>query len=331
MRRRPLRVRVSGRRLEVDCKRKAARGSSGRASMGGGPTNRRKSARAARTWAKRCAGAVSIVTVAEGSRKPAFPEPVPDPQEEKTRPWPGDRGASSQKRPSSKRRGSERRCPETRGPASRGRTPARHHSGGRPAEPTLNGCFLDSYDGDQAAAGPGRPAPLRAAPVGRRRVRGGDDHPPGRDARGRRRGRGPGTPAPSVAGLGPELILDVSNLLPFDFLRNGDRLGRAVVKLRRADGAVGTGFLVAPDVLLTNHHVLPGPGDRRPPPRPWPTSSRARPTTRPAGRRPCRCGPDACSSPTPTSTSASAGSRALSTSAPCRSTATAWAWPGASR
>lgn len=55
----------------------------------------------------------------------------------------------------------------------------------------------------------------------------------------------------------PELILGESNLLPFHFLRAGDRAGRAVVKIRRGDGACGTGFLVAPDVLLTNHHVLP--------------------------------------------------------------------------
>jgi Trypsin-like peptidase domain len=55
-----------------------------------------------------------------------------------------------------------------------------------------------------------------------------------------------------------ELILDESaTLLPFHFLRTGDRLGRAVVKLLRSDGAGGTGFLVAPGILLTNHHVLP--------------------------------------------------------------------------
>ncbi|WZO98507.1 serine protease [Isosphaeraceae bacterium EP7] len=54
-----------------------------------------------------------------------------------------------------------------------------------------------------------------------------------------------------------ELIIDTSNLVPFDFLRQGDRVGRAVVKLEREDGATGTGFLVAPDILLTNHHVLP--------------------------------------------------------------------------
>jgi hypothetical protein len=57
---------------------------------------------------------------------------------------------------------------------------------------------------------------------------------------------------------GLELVLDANNLLPFHFLRTGDRLGRAVVKLERADHGAGTGFLVAPNLLLTNHHVLPG-------------------------------------------------------------------------
>ena len=56
-----------------------------------------------------------------------------------------------------------------------------------------------------------------------------------------------------------ELVLDSNNLLPFHFLRTGDRMGRAVVKIQREDGSSGTGFLVAPDVLLTNHHVLPCP------------------------------------------------------------------------
>jgi V8-like Glu-specific endopeptidase len=62
---------------------------------------------------------------------------------------------------------------------------------------------------------------------------------------------------------GSELIVEpigVSDaLVPFHFLRTGDRLGRAVVKLLRGDGAAGTGFLAAPGVLLTNHHVLPDP------------------------------------------------------------------------
>lgn len=56
--------------------------------------------------------------------------------------------------------------------------------------------------------------------------------------------------------LDREVILGESNLLPFDFLRKGDKIGRAVVKIQRGDGAAGTGFLVAPDILLTNNHVL---------------------------------------------------------------------------
>ena len=78
-------------------------------------------------------------------------------------------------------------------------------------------------------------------------------------------GRDP-TIAPSLQPIRPiesrpevlELILDDSAaMLPFHFLRTGDRLGRAVVKLLRSDGAAGTGFLVAPGILLTNHHVVP--------------------------------------------------------------------------
>ncbi len=55
------------------------------------------------------------------------------------------------------------------------------------------------------------------------------------------------------------VIIGSSSLLPFDFLRTGDRLGRAVVKIQRGDGSVGTGFLIAHDIILTNHHVLPDP------------------------------------------------------------------------
>ena len=46
-------------------------------------------------------------------------------------------------------------------------------------------------------------------------------------------------------------------MVPFSFLRTGDRLGRAVLKIQRADAVSGTGFLVAPNILLTNHHVVP--------------------------------------------------------------------------
>ena len=66
------------------------------------------------------------------------------------------------------------------------------------------------------------------------------------------------SPSVEMSSENLELILDASSsLLPFHFLRTGDRLGRAVVKLLRSDGSSGTGFLVAPGILLTNHHVLP--------------------------------------------------------------------------
>ncbi len=93
-------------------------------------------------------------------------------------------------------------------------------------EVELNGTFLGRYDGREASGGPRLQA---SRPL-------------------------------NVATEMLELILDESHaLLPFHFLRTGDRLGRAVVKLLRVDGAAGTGFLVAPGILLTNHHVLPDP------------------------------------------------------------------------
>ena len=70
-------------------------------------------------------------------------------------------------------------------------------------------------------------------------------------------GPGPQSLAAESSGLRPEILFSDSSLLPFHFLRTGDLLGRLVVKIRRADGACGTGFLVAPDIVLTNHHVLP--------------------------------------------------------------------------
>ncbi len=63
-------------------------------------------------------------------------------------------------------------------------------------------------------------------------------------------------------GLGLERILGTSDLLEINFLDLGRRAGRAVgrVQVRDLSGHVrefGTGFLVAPGLLLTNNHVLP--------------------------------------------------------------------------
>ncbi len=84
----------------------------------------------------------------------------------------------------------------------------------------------------------------------------------GYDRRSRRPRVAPPGPALQFSGgpvVRPELILEENELLPFVFLRTGDLRGRSVVKIVRGDGASGTGFLVGPDVLLTNHHVLPDP------------------------------------------------------------------------
>lgn len=117
--------------------------------------------------------------------------------------------------------------------------------------PQLNGAFLVSYDG-------GRAEPSEFAINAFRHddsARGGDDLSDS--------GMTLHVDSPEPHEDEPvryELIVDQNNLLPFDFLRTGDRLGRAVVKIQRGDGAAGTGFLVAPGVLLTNHHVLPDAG-----------------------------------------------------------------------
>ena len=113
----------------------------------------------------------------------------------------------------------------------------------------LNGAFLCNYDGTRAG-----PNPLMVHAFRK-------PTPPIGDGAGNSGMVLHSTTAAPEARPGTrgryELIVDQSNLLPFDFFRTGDRLGRAVVKIQRGDGASGTGFLVAPDVLLTNHHVLP--------------------------------------------------------------------------
>lgn len=82
-----------------------------------------------------------------------------------------------------------------------------------------------------------------------------------------------GTPPGAVTGRGlprlapeqfgaPELALERllgrNDLLDIGFLEAGYRAARSVgrVRVRGADGHVGTGFLVSPSVLLTNNHVL---------------------------------------------------------------------------
>jgi hypothetical protein len=112
----------------------------------------------------------------------------------------------------------------------------------------LNGRFVGGYD-DQKA----QPEDAEAAQIARHKLPG--DSVPTSSLQQMHTG----SSNPLTDRHGAELILDVNNLLPFDFLRSGDRLGRAVVLIRRTDGCSGTGFLVASHILLTNHHVLPDP------------------------------------------------------------------------
>lgn len=54
-----------------------------------------------------------------------------------------------------------------------------------------------------------------------------------------------------------EKIMGSNDLLPVSFLERAHELAKAVGLVQLADGSAGTGFLVAPDLVLTNNHVLP--------------------------------------------------------------------------
>lgn len=69
------------------------------------------------------------------------------------------------------------------------------------------------------------------------------------------------------ARAGVEAVVGINNELPFNFLLKGVAVGQAVCKVQASGVAfngefgawAGTGFLVAPNVLLTNHHVINSP------------------------------------------------------------------------
>jgi hypothetical protein len=60
-----------------------------------------------------------------------------------------------------------------------------------------------------------------------------------------------------------KIIRDQSTLLPISFLETGLDRARAVARIQRADGTLGTGFLTAGNILVTNHHVLPSEAEAR--------------------------------------------------------------------
>ena len=54
-----------------------------------------------------------------------------------------------------------------------------------------------------------------------------------------------------------KIIGSRNTLLPISFLEFGILEARSVVRVVRADGASGSGFLTGENLLITNHHVLP--------------------------------------------------------------------------
>ena len=53
-----------------------------------------------------------------------------------------------------------------------------------------------------------------------------------------------------------EKIIDVNNLKPIAFLEQAIVVSKPVAHITLSDGGLATGFLIAPDVLMTNWHVF---------------------------------------------------------------------------
>jgi V8-like Glu-specific endopeptidase len=52
-----------------------------------------------------------------------------------------------------------------------------------------------------------------------------------------------------------------STLLPISFLEVGLQRARSVARVKRDDGTLGSGFLTANNIFVTNHHVIGSAGD----------------------------------------------------------------------
>jgi len=56
----------------------------------------------------------------------------------------------------------------------------------------------------------------------------------------------------------PEKIIGINNLKQISWLSRGLDCARSICRVLTPQG-VGTGFLIAPDIMMTNHHVIPSP------------------------------------------------------------------------
>jgi V8-like Glu-specific endopeptidase len=62
---------------------------------------------------------------------------------------------------------------------------------------------------------------------------------------------------PTDTGQLEKIIGALSTLRPISFLERGLEISKSVARVVRADGSLGSGFLIKDDLLITNHHVLP--------------------------------------------------------------------------
>lgn len=58
-----------------------------------------------------------------------------------------------------------------------------------------------------------------------------------------------------------EVIIGTDDLLPAAFLEVGGQIAKSVVRIALAGGGYGSGFVIANNVVPTNHHVLPSMDD----------------------------------------------------------------------
>lgn len=61
------------------------------------------------------------------------------------------------------------------------------------------------------------------------------------------------------AAMTAEKLIGDNNLRPIAFLEQGLRIAQSVVQVVVPSQGLGTGFMVSPDAMLTNHHVLEDP------------------------------------------------------------------------
>jgi len=59
------------------------------------------------------------------------------------------------------------------------------------------------------------------------------------------------------APAGREVVVGDNDLLPVAFLETGAAIAKSVVRIALGERQYGSGFLIAPDLVLTNQHVLP--------------------------------------------------------------------------